>query len=428
MTRVLGGRYVLAGLVTLALTGACSSLRSGANPEGPNWKRHASWSMHLVFDREIVAEGRRVGEPYQRGQPEIDAAGMRLFVGSSDHGLYALRAGDGDPIWRFETLGFVQCAPLYDPEENVVYFGSNDGALYKVDADTGALRWRFMTNAEIARRPVLSQGVLYAANANDTLMAIRAKDGELLWSQHRTPAAGMEVAGYSGPAVAGGKVFMGFSDGTVTAFDTETGEERWQPLDLSAEAEQLLGEVPQYLDVDTTPIATQLDVGPAVIVASYEGGVYALDADAGTQLWSNTELSGVYDITLWEQPAYKPRNGGAEVPAQRLLLAASGTSGLWALEPDTGDQVWRRSLPNGGVSAPVPILGALMVTTTELGVFLLSPRDGSLIDGIHLAYGASSTPAVYGTRAFILSNTGHLFGLQVARPVGPPPQPTRPPI
>ncbi len=428
MSRAHNTARAAAALTALALIGACSSLRSGANPEGPNWKRHASWSMHVVFDREIVAEGRRLGEPYQRGQPEIDAAGKRLFIGSSDHGLYALRAGDGDPIWRFETLGFVQCAPLYDAGENVVYFGSNDGALYKVDADTGALRWRFMTNAEVARRPVLIQGVLYAANANDTIMAIRAKDGELLWSQHRTPAAGMEVAGYSGPTVAGGKVFMGFSDGTVTAFDANTGEERWQPLDLSAEAEQLLGEVPQYLDVDTTPIATQLDVGPAVIVASYEGGVYALDADAGTQLWSNTELAGVYDITLWEQPAYKPRSGGAEVPAQRLLLAASGTSGLWALDPDTGDQIWRRSLPDGGVSAPVPILGALMVTTTELGVFLIAPRDGSLIDGVHLAYGASSTPAVYGTRAFVLSDTGHLFGLQVTPPVGPPAPSTLPPI
>lgn len=384
--------------------------------------------MHVVFDREIVAAARRVGEPYQRGQPELDPEGMRLFVGSSDHGLYALRARDGDPLWRFETLGFVQCAPLYDASENTVYFGSNDGALYKVDADTGALRWRFMTNAEVARRPVLQGGLLYAANANDTVMAIRPDSGELVWSQHRTPAAGMEVAGYSGPAVAFGKVYMGFSDGNVTAFDAKTGEERWQPLDLSAEAEQLLGEVPAYLDVDTTPIAAQLDTGPAVIVASYEGGVYALDADAGTQLWTNTNVLGVYDITLWEQPAHRARDGGAEVPAQRLLLAASGTSGLWALDPDTGDQVWRRALPDGGVSAPVPILGALMVTTTELGVYLLSPRDGSLIDGAHLAYGASSTPAVHGTHAFVLSDTGHLFGLQVTPPIMPPPRPTQPPI
>ena len=33
---------------------------------------------------------------------------------------------------------------------------SNDGALYKVRAKNGALLWRFATNAEVARRPVVS--------------------------------------------------------------------------------------------------------------------------------------------------------------------------------------------------------------------------------------------------------------------------------
>ena len=384
--------------------------------------------MHVVFDRQVVAYARRTGEPYQRGQPELDPEHMRVFVGSSDYGLYALGARDGETLWRFETLGFVQCAPLYDPDENVVYFGSNDGALYKVDADTGALKWRFMTNAEVARRPVLLDGVLYAANANDTLIALKAADGELIWSQHRTPAAGMEVAGYSGPAVAWGKVFMGFSDGTVTAFDATTGMERWQPLDLSAEAEQLLGEVPQYLDVDTTPITTTLPSGPAVLVASYEGGVYALDADTGTQLWSNTTISGAHALALWEQPTRQGGKDSAEMPAEQLLLVATGTSGLWALDPNTGDQVWRRTLPTGGVSAPVPILGALMVTASQLGIFLLSPTDGSLIDGVHLADGASSTPAARGTRAFVLSDSGRLLGLQVTPPVMSAPASALPPI
>src|SRR5690606_7140093 len=111
---------LLGGVVLLGASAAglaCSSLRSGANPEGPNWKHRASWSMHLVFERDLVAPSRRTGEPYERGQAELDPKGMRLFVGSSDHGLYALGARNGDTLWRFETLGFVQCAPLYDATE-----------------------------------------------------------------------------------------------------------------------------------------------------------------------------------------------------------------------------------------------------------------------------------------------------------------------
>ena len=243
-----------------------------------------------------------------------------MFVGSSDRGLYALSAEDGSVLWRFETAGYVQCEPLYDPREDVVYFGSNDGALYKVTAKYGQLLWRFSTNAEVARRPVLSGGLLYVVNANDTLIAIEPRTGKMVWNQHRAPAMGMEVAGYAGPLVWRGKVYAGFSDGTVTAFDARTGAERWQPVDLSAEAEQTLGEVPQYLDVDTTPVADVIEAGAVVFVGSYAGGVFALDAESGTQIWSNPGVAGVSELVLWQQPAHRPRKGdGPERPERKLL-------------------------------------------------------------------------------------------------------------
>lgn len=394
---------------------ACSALRAGADPELPLWIHHASGSIEVAFRRPLVAESRRVGEPYERGQVEIDPAHGRVFVGSSDRGLYALRADDGQKLWRFETLGFVQCAPLYDDAEDSLYFGSNDGALYKVDAKNGQLVWRFMTNAEVARRPVLAGGTLYVTNANDTVLAIDPASGKLLWHQHRTPAAGMEVAGHSGVAVFRGKVFAGFSDGTVGAFDAKTGAERWQPVDLAAEAEQVLGQVPDQLDVDTTPIPDTTPNGAVVYVSNYAAGVYALDAETGTQVWGNQGVFGVTDVTLFDQPAHTRRDGREE-PERRILIAASGTTGLWGLDPLTGAELWRRSLPATAVSHPVVVSGALLVSASRLGVFLLNPLGGELIDGIHLADGSSMTPAAYGSRAFVMTNGGALLGLHVAPP------------
>jgi outer membrane protein assembly factor BamB len=394
----------------------CDAVRGAANPEMPLWLHRPGFAMQLNYSRKLVAPSRRTGEPYERGQPEIDSAGRRIFVGSSDRGLYALRADDGAQLWRFETLGFVQCAPLYDPNEDVVYFGSNDGALYKVSARDGALRWRFMSNAEVSRRPVLANGVLYAMNANDTLLAIEPASGKLRWYQHRSPAAGMEVAGYAGPLVSRGKVYTGFSDGNVMAYDAATGAERWQPVDLAAEAEQTLGEVPQQLDVDTTPVANTLPTGPVVYVANYAGGVFALDADTGVQVWSNTAAAGVSELTLWSEPAHARRDGGPPEPARTVLIASSGTSGLWGLDPENGRELWRRAVPSGGVSAPVAINGALMMTVTKLGVFLVSPLGGELIDGIHLSDGVSMTPSAAGSRAFVMTNGGTFLSLTVAPP------------
>ncbi len=405
-------------LLAPAMLGACAAVRGGANPELPIWTHRPSWSMNVAYSRTVVAPSKRQGEPYERGQPELDPQGRRVFVGSSDGGLYALRAEDGSLLWRFQTLGFVQCEPLYDAATDSLFFGSNDGALYRVDATTGQLRYRFMTNAEVSRRPVLAGGLLYVVNANDTVMALDPERGTLVWSQHRAPARGMEIAGYSSVLVSDGRVFAAFSDGTVTAFDAATGIERWQPFDLSAEAEQTLGEVPKYLDVDTTPVAHEIAAGPAVFVGSYEGGVFALDADTGTQLWSAPDVRGVTDLLLWQQPAHRRRSGrGATLPARTLLIASTGTSGLWALDPETGREIWRRELPLGGVSRPVPMLGALLVASTSLGLFLVHPLDGRIIDGFGTGEGVSMTPAAYGRRAFVVTDGGRLLSLLVTPPL-----------
>lgn len=405
---------LLAAGAALAAAAGCANVR-GANPELAAWVHRPAGVISIAYSRSLVAPARREGEPYEVGQPELDLAGRRVFVGSSDRGLYALGAATGDVLWRFETMSFVQCAPLYDPIEDVVYFGSNDGALYKVRARDGELVWRFSTNSEVARKPSLEGGRVIFTNANDTVLAVDAKTGALAWHQHRSPALGMEVASHSGALVWRGKVYAGFSDGVVTAYDARTGEERWQPVDLSAEAEQNLGDVPQFLDVDTTPVADELSTGPVVYVGSYASGVYALDAENGTQVWANPAVEGTTRVLAWSQPEHLTRDGRT-APARHLVIVSTGTTGLWGLDPETGRDVWHQPMPSGGVGGPVPWQGALLVSATTLGVFLVSPLDGGVIDGLDVSEGVTMTAAAHGARAFVMTNSGRFLSLVAAPP------------
>ncbi len=406
---------------------ACAATETGGdhiNPDKPLWYHEPIGAMQVRFLRELTASSRASGEPYERGRAEIDAAHGRVFVGSSDHGLYALRAGDGSTIWRFETVGAVQSEPLYDPELDVVYFGSHDGALYAVHAADGQLVWRYETGAEVARKPALDGETIFFANGADNLFAADRRSGKPRWHTHRTPALGMEVSGYAGPSVDRGTVFFAFSDGHVAAYDGRDGSERWTPVDLSAEAEQASGETVRYLDVDTTPVPDDLGtLGRVVFVASYAGGVYALDADKGAPLWKNDKAIGVTDMTLWREPAHAAQPGSRDyvpgapdIPRREVLLAASSASGLWALDPTTGRPLWRLPVPDGGVTAPVPLAGALLMGTTRYGAFLLSPLNGRPIDGFDLGTGFSQTPAAYGNKGFLLSNGGTLVGIEVDAP------------
>jgi len=420
--RTLG--FVLGLGIAAAGCATSETANDRVSPEMPMWYHRPANVMQVLVQRSLTAGGRTQGEDWERGRTELDPAHGRIFLGTSDRGFYALRAGDGSTIWRFETLGVVQSEPLYDAELDVVYFGSHDGALYAVRAYDGTLLWRFFSGAEVARRPVKNGEMLYFANGADQLFAVDRRTGQKKWIAHRTSALGMEIAGYAGPTLANGKVYMAYSDGHVVAYDARDGTERWTPVDLSAEAEQNApaGEAPRYLDVDTTPVADEIaGSGNVIYVASYAGGVYALDAETGSRVWVNDQARGVTDLVLFHEPAHPPNpngpdRGGPNVPARKLLLASSGTTGLWGLDPTTGKMVWRNDVPEGGVTAPVQVAGALLVGTTRYGIFLLAPRNGRVIDGFDMGTGVAQTPSAFGNRAFAMTNAGTLLGIQIDPP------------
>jgi len=409
---------------------ACGTLETGndrINPDRPLWFHRPNGALHVLFTRTVTAPALIFGDANEHGRPEIDPLNGRIFVGTTDRGLYALRAGDGSTLWRFQTLGMVQSEPLYDADLDVVYFGSDDGALYCVHASDGTLVWRYDTGAEIARRPVLAGDALYFANGADNLFAVHRRTGASLWHVHRTPALGMEISGYAGPAVDRETVFVAYSDGHVGAYDTRDGSERWPPVDLSAEAEQAQGpEALRYLDVDTTPVPDDLGpLGRVIFVASYAGGVYALDEERGVPVWKAERVTGVTGLALWHERSHRANSDSPEyvpdgppIPMREALLASGGPTGLWALEPTNGKTLWRVPLPEGGVTSPVPIAGALLVGTTRYGAFLLSPLDGRPIDGFDLGSGFSQMPAVFANRAYMLTNAGTLVALQVEPPRG----------
>ena len=394
------------------------------NPEVPSWYHRPSGSMAIFVHRTLTAPSRAAGEEWERGKPEIDAVHDRVFVGSSDHGLYALRAGDGTTLWRFETLNVVQSEPLYDPEMDYVYFGSNDGALYCVQAASGKLVYRFDTGAEVSKKPARAGENLFFSNASDFLFSVDRRTGKPRWQAHRTPALGMEISGHSGAAYDPGTnlVFMSYSDGHVIAYDAREGAEKWTPVDLSAEAEQSSGEALRYLDADTTPLLDDHPQGRVVYVSSYAGGVYALDAGTGARVWSNDKAIGVTDLVLWREAAHKPNPNGPDkdgpvVPERKLLIASSATYGLTGLDPYTGRVIWRNKVPEGGITAPVPVGGAILVGTSRYGLFLMSPRNGRVIDGMDLNTGFAQTPAAFGGRAYAMTNAGTFLGIAVTPPL-----------
>ena len=77
-------------VIAASALASCGLLSTPANPELPTWVHRPAWSVTTVYRQPLNAISRQETEPYERGRPELDIAGRRVFVGSSDRGLYAL--------------------------------------------------------------------------------------------------------------------------------------------------------------------------------------------------------------------------------------------------------------------------------------------------------------------------------------------------
>ena len=70
--------------------------------------------------------------------------GQRDELKFVSHGAeFALKAGDGSPLWSYALLGIVYSDLVVDG--TTVYVGADNGITYALQADTGVLRWYYLT-------------------------------------------------------------------------------------------------------------------------------------------------------------------------------------------------------------------------------------------------------------------------------------------
>jgi outer membrane protein assembly factor BamB len=168
------------------------------------------------------------------------------------------------------------------------------------------------------------------------------------------PAAGPTVrwrakinAGYTGPAVADGKVFVMdrlLAPGTkppkndfdltptpgterVVCLDAAMGDVRWvHPYDC-----------PYVVSYQLGPRTTPLVSGGKVYTLGTMGHLFCLDADKGTVLWSrNFPKDFGAKVPLWGYAAHPLLDG------QKLICMVGGKdSTVVAFDKDTGKEIWR---------------------------------------------------------------------------------------
>ncbi|HET6437487.1 MAG TPA: PQQ-binding-like beta-propeller repeat protein [Anaeromyxobacter sp.] len=364
----------------LALALAVALGWSGENPEGLATRLPpAARSLFTVAWRRPLAPFDEQG--LEEGGVAADLVTGLAVCGTRDGWLHAYRP-DGSLAWEFKAGGAFPAPPAIDG--GVVYAGSSDGRVYALSLSDGKLRWSYDAGEEMGTRPTVANGAVYVMSLQDTLVALDAGTGDWKWL-HRREARGIDrgftIRGAARALVHGDTVYGAYSDGFVAALDGNNGQVRW---------ERLVAPSGEYTDVD----GLWLD-GDRLFAAAYSGAVLALDARSGAQVWS------------FALPLVTRVTGGPGV-----LFAESATQ-LFGISSTTGQPLWRA--PLGGSPGAPPVLAGrwLLVPAQSGGLRFVDPANGQAIRSFDGGTGVSGEPAVVGGRAYVLSNGGILYALDL---------------
>jgi outer membrane protein assembly factor BamB len=198
----------------------------------------------------------------------------------------AIWAKSGKVSWSKDLPSRSESSPII--VDHRVYFGTEDGTVYAMRVDDGSVQWKFRAGGAVKGGLALADGKLYFGTYGGHVYAISQRTGKQVWHTGTSGANFGLSAGnfYATPAVAFGRVYIGNTDGNMYSFSAATGKLAWRRGTGSY--------------VYASPAVAQVPGGqPTVYFGSYDGTFYALDARSGATRWSHRDggkISGAASV------------------------------------------------------------------------------------------------------------------------------------
>jgi outer membrane protein assembly factor BamB len=298
-------------------------------------------------------------------------SGGTVYIGSSDHKVYALNAVTGHVIWAKATGGAVGSSPVI--ANGMVYAGSNDGYVYARDTATGHLLWRTALGDWITSTPAVSGGKVYVGSGDRRVYALDALTGAIVWS-HLT---GGSVE--SSPAVSDGTVYVGSDDGKVYALDAATGHVRW--------IRRTGGQV------QSSPAVAN----GTVYIGSNDHRVYALTTGNGH--------------VKWHYSTGGPIGYSTPQVAAGTVYIGSGDDSLYAIYARAGRLHWAFPTRNPIVCRPAVADGIVYAGSKDDNVYAVNATTGKLLRVYPTGDSVESSPVVAGGKVYFGSNDHKIYAL-----------------
>ncbi|NLX09400.1 MAG: PQQ-binding-like beta-propeller repeat protein [Chloroflexi bacterium] len=180
--------------------------------------------------------------------------------------------------------------------------------------------------------------LIYVAHG-DRVVAVNPLSGATRWEYPNEDDRDAQF--YAVPLVADGTLFIGDYKGRMHAVNAETGAPQWL---YEPEKDTLIG--PISLTSDDRVISGAAVSDDKVFFGLGSRNVVAVSRESAAEIWTFETEHGV-----WAQPLYVPADQA--IDQQATLYIVSLDHRLYAIDPESGDQLWRMNLGGAAPGAPV---------------------------------------------------------------------------
>ena len=311
-------------------------------------------------------------------------AGSLIIQGNGMDGIAAYDRESGNLKWRLPIVNGVE--PSATLIRDRLFVGASDGNFYSIEASTGQVQWTFPTKAENLSEPLLDDGVVYFLSGSNVFYAVDASNGKQLWLYSRQDTSQFSIRGGSRAALRNGILYVGFSDGSLVALNSKTGNVVW---DLQ------LNRNKRFRDVDATPV---LD-GDQIYVAGYDDKLYCVSAEKGEILWK-IDGGGYSAVTIVGDRIFYPTTNGD----------------VLALNKTNGEKLWSYKL-SAGIPTQIKVFKGILTFGESQGKLqFLDANSGKLLGDMEPGRGILSAPLVdeKNNRVYFISGEANLYAIDAA--------------
>jgi len=280
----------------------------------------------------------------------------KVFVSSGYRTITALDQATGAVVWTTPVDVPIHGAPTVSGSR--VFVVDVENQIQAFDVNSGAQVWSYRGIPEPARimrasSPAVTGDTVIAPFSSGEVVALRASTGQSVWQQvlsrtSRTSALS-EIRDIAGrPVISRGTVYAVSHSGVLSAMDIRSGQPKWAPLPIAGVNAPLpVGDVIYVVSKD----------GELTVINRDTGQIYwSRDLNEG-RVRQEGGYFGYFDRTV------RPEWSGPLLASNRLVLTNSDGE-LVAFDPKTGAQTASLKLGGGAVYlAPAAYNGALYVLT-----------------------------------------------------------------